>query len=46
MKSSLAHIRTALRRVHFLLRGGNRLHGRDDEYAARSFHLLLSAFLV
>jgi hypothetical protein len=35
-----------LRRALFLLRGGDRLHGCDDEAAARGFHLLLTGFLI
>jgi len=41
-----ARIQPALRRAVFLLRGGDRLHGRDDEAAARGFHILLTVFLV
>jgi hypothetical protein len=42
----MAHIQPALRRALFLLRGGDRLRGRNDEQAARGFHLLLTALLI
>lgn len=35
-----------LQRMTYLLRGGDRLRGVEDEDTARSFHLILSAFLV
>jgi hypothetical protein len=41
----MSRIKPALRRALFLLRGGKRLDGCEDEQAARGFHLLLSAFL-
>ena len=34
------------RRLVFLLRGGNRLQGCDDELTARDFHLILGVFLI
>jgi hypothetical protein len=37
---------TAWPRVRFLASGGNSLNGSDDEYEARSFHFLLTAFLA
>ena len=42
----MAQIQTAFRRAYFLLRGGDRLTGWDDEDATRGFHLLLAFFLV
>src|SRR5579863_1713325 len=39
-------IHLSLRRALYLLRGGARLDGCDEENTARSYHLLLSAFLV
>jgi hypothetical protein len=41
----MARFKPALQRIAFLLRGGNRLNGCDDEPEARGFHLLLTAFL-
>jgi len=41
----MSRIKPALQRAFFLCRGGNRLNNYDDEYAARGFHLLLTAFL-
>jgi PAS domain S-box-containing protein len=38
-------ISAELRRIVYLLRGGDRLNGCDDEYTARSVHLALAAFL-
>jgi len=42
----MARLRSALRQAAFLLGGGNRLNGADDEPGARGFHLLLTAFLI
>ena len=42
----MTRLKPALQRAFFLLRGGNRLHGRDEEYTARGFHLVLTGFLV
>lgn len=42
----MARIKPALRRVRFLLSGGARLRGCDDEHVARGFHLLLAVFLI
>jgi PAS domain S-box-containing protein len=42
----MTRLKPALQRALFLLRGGNRLHGCDDEHAARGFHLVLTGFLV
>jgi PAS domain S-box-containing protein len=42
----MTRLKPALQRAFFLLRGGHRLHGRDDEHAARDFHLLLTGFLI
>jgi len=41
----MSRLKPALRRALFLGRGGDRLNGFDDEHVARSFHLLLIAFL-
>jgi PAS domain S-box-containing protein len=42
----MARIQSAWRRALFLLRGGDRLRGSDDEHTARGFHLLLTVFLI
>jgi PAS domain S-box-containing protein len=42
----MTRLKPALQGALFLLRGGNRLHGCDDEHTARGFHLLLTVFLV
>ena len=42
----MAQIQSGFRQAYFLLRGGNRLDGWDDEDAARGFHFLLAVFLV
>ncbi len=42
----MARFKPALRQALFLLSGGNRLSGCDDEPEARGFHLLLTVFLI
>jgi len=39
-------IKSSVRRAFFLLRGGRRLQGFEDEQSARSFHLMLVFFLA
>lgn len=42
----MTRAKSALLRVFFLLSGGHRLDGRDDEFSARAFHLLLAGVLL
>ncbi len=42
----MAHLKSSVRQVLFLLGGGKGLNGWDDEPEVRGFHLLLTTFLV